>query len=201
VQHNIKWNFNIPRASHHGAVWERLIRSIRKVLSGLCNKQVLTDESMVTLLCEVESILNSRPLTPTSDDPWDLEALTPNHLLLLKGTVSLPPGIFTEKDNYASKRWRQVQYLADVFWKRWTKEYLPLLQKRSKWCTTSRNVKVGDIVLVMDATPRNSWCMGRIIETFPDKHGLIRSAKIQTKSSICTRPISKLCALLSPESQ
>jgi len=23
VQHNIKWNFNIPRASHHGAVWER----------------------------------------------------------------------------------------------------------------------------------------------------------------------------------
>ena len=62
VQRNVKWNFNVPRASHHGGVWERLIRSIRKVLSGLCKEQILTDESLATLLCEVESILNSRPL-------------------------------------------------------------------------------------------------------------------------------------------
>ena len=49
-----------------------------------------------------------------------------------------------------------MQYLADIFWKRWTREYLPLLQKRSKWVNTSRNVTNGDIVLIMDNSPRSS---------------------------------------------
>ena len=37
-----------------------------------------------TLMCEVESVVNGRPITKVSDDPRDLEALTPNHLLLLR---------------------------------------------------------------------------------------------------------------------
>ena len=93
-----------------------------------------------------------------------------------------------------------MQYLADIFWKRWTREYLPLLQKRSKWVNTSRNVTNGDIVLIMDNSPRSSWVMGRVIETFPDKQGLIRSAKLQTQFSVCVRPISKMCALLECDS-
>ena len=200
LQRNIKWKFNVPRASHHGGIWERLIRSTRKILTGICNEQILTDESLLTLLCEVEGIINSRPLTTLTDDPRDLNVLTANHLLLLKEQVSLPPGNFSEKDNFARRRWRQVQYLADIFWKRWTREYLPLLQKRSKWVNTSRNVTNGDIVLIMDSSPRSSWVMGRVIETFPDKQGLIRSAKIQTQFSVCVRPISKMCALLECDS-
>ena len=199
LQRNIKWKFNVPRVSHHGGLWERLIRSVRKILSALCTKQVLTDESLLTLLCEVEGILNSRPGTTINDNPLDLNVLTPNHLLLLKEKVPLPPGIFSIKDNYARRRWRQVQYLADVFWRRWTREYLPMLQRRTKWSNTSRNVSVGDIVLIIDNAPRNSWVMGRVIKTFPDKHGLTRSAKVQIKHSVCTRPISKLCALLEAE--
>ena len=52
LQRRIDWSFNAPGASHFGSVWERLIRSIRKILKGLCNEQVLTDESLNTLLCE-----------------------------------------------------------------------------------------------------------------------------------------------------
>ena len=55
------------------------------------------------------------------------EALTPNHLLLLQSEVSLPCGKFDDKDSYGRKRWRQVQYLADAFWRRWSREYLPTL--------------------------------------------------------------------------
>jgi len=133
LQKGIEWKFNPPRASHFGGIWERQIRSIHKVLSGLCAKQKLTDESLSTLFCEVENIINCRPLTTVSDDPNDLEQLTPNHLLQQKQPASLPPGTFYPSNIYSRKQWKQVQYMANVFWSRWIREYLPLLQTRSKW--------------------------------------------------------------------
>ena len=53
---------------------------------------------------EVESILNSRPITPVTMDPEANMPLTPNHLLLLRETSNIAPGIFDSADNYASKR-------------------------------------------------------------------------------------------------
>ena len=53
-QKGIKWVFNPPAASHHGGVWERLIRSSRKILVVLTEEQVLDDECFQTLLCEAE---------------------------------------------------------------------------------------------------------------------------------------------------
>jgi len=72
VQQNIKWIFNPPSASHRGGVWERCIRTIRKILNAITNEQKLDDESLVTLMCEIEAIVNSRPITKVSDDPRDL---------------------------------------------------------------------------------------------------------------------------------
>ena len=60
---NIKWSFNPPYSSHHGGIWERCIRSVRRILRALLQKQSIDDEGLVTLMCEVESILNSRPVT------------------------------------------------------------------------------------------------------------------------------------------
>ena len=92
LQKGIKWVFNPPAASHQGGVWERLIRSTRKILGALTKEQVLDDECLQTLLCEAESIINGRPLTKVSDNPNDLEPLTPNHLLLLR-----QKGIYTTR--------------------------------------------------------------------------------------------------------
>ena len=196
LQKGIKWFFNPPTASHHGGVWERLIRSTRKILAGLTKEQSLDDESLQTLMCEAESIINGRPLTKVSDDPKDLEPLTPNHLLLLRRDTPLPPGLFVKSDNLSRRRWRQVQYLTDIFWKRWKKEYLPLLQERQKWFRPRRNFAVGDTVIVADeSTPRNVWPLGRIMEVFPDKQGYVRRVKIRTKSGMLERPITKLCPL------
>lgn len=61
-------------------VWERLIRSVRKILSATLKLQTLDEEGLHTLLCEAEAIINSRPITKASSDPNDLEVLTPNHL-------------------------------------------------------------------------------------------------------------------------
>jgi len=69
---DIEWIFNTPEAFHHGAVHERLIRSFWKIFNGIVREQWLTNETLATLACKVEAILNSRPLTIVSDDVNDL---------------------------------------------------------------------------------------------------------------------------------
>ena len=194
---DIKWIFNPPAGSHHGGVWERCIRTTRKVMKALLKEQPLDDEGLLTLMAEVEAIINGRPITKVSDDPRDPEALTPNHLLLLRSGPTLPPGLFVKGDNYSRRRWRHVQYLADVFWRRWLREYLPALQERQKWSRVSRNFAVGDVVLLVDENlPRSSWPLGRILEVFPNqKDGLVRSVRVKTRTSVLVRPIDKIVLL------
>ena len=77
-------------------------------------------------MCEAEKIMNDRPLT--SSDDQNIRALTPAMLLTGRNNQSsLPPGVFEARETLTRRRWRQVQYLADVFWKRWLREYLPTL--------------------------------------------------------------------------
>jgi hypothetical protein len=200
-EEEIEWIFSVPGASHMGGSWERQIRSVRKVLSGLTKEQVLTDESLSTLMCMAEAIVNNRPITTVSSDPNDLDPLTPNHLLLLR-PVSILPGLFSKSDLYSRKKWRQIQYLSDLFWARWVKEYLPQLQTRSKWNQEQRNLSVGDIVLIVDITlPRNKWSLGRVIEVFKGRDGRVRSVKLKTKRAELVRPVAKLCLLESVQVQ
>ncbi len=79
-------------------------------------------------------------------------------------------------------------------------EYVTVLQERQKWSKARTNLKDGDIVVVVDHTsPRSSWPLARIVETKPDSNGMVRSVKLQTKTSILERPITKLCLLLEEE--
>ena len=102
VQQEICWSFNPPSASHMGGAWERMIRSIRRILGAL--SQALTDKVFLTLITEVEGILNSRPLVPIVIDPSADEPRTPNHFLLLRGNPNLPPRLFEKKDCYGKRR-------------------------------------------------------------------------------------------------
>ena len=194
-QRGIRWLFNPPAASHMGGVWERQIRSIRRVLSTTMTEQVPTSEMLTTLLVIAEGLINNRPLTPASDDPNDLEPLTPNHLLIHR-PASIPPGLFDRDDLHSRRKWRQVQYLADVFWRRWTKEYLVTLRQRTKWHGACRNVKENDLVLLISSnTPRNNWSTGRVVEAYSGPDGLVRSARVRLKDTELVRPITKLCVL------
>jgi hypothetical protein len=199
LQHGTKWLFNPPYGSHHGGAWERCIRTARKILNALVKNQVLDDDQLVTLMAEVEAVMNSRPLTAVSDDPRDPCALTPNHLLLLRSGPTLPPGIFTKHDAYSKRRWRHVQYMADQFWIRFIREYLPLLQSRQKWNHPKRNFSVGDLVLVANENnPRCSWPLGRIVDVTLGSDGYIRRVKVFTRGTTLDRTIDK-CVLLEAE--
>lgn len=199
IQDGIKWSFNTPAASHQGGIWERLIRS-KGILSSVVGQQVLDDEGLQTLFCEVKAILNDTPMTKVSDDPNDLEALTPNHIFLLKGKPIFPPGLFEWSDLYTrcTPGSKQLQYIAELFWKRWTSEYLLIImQERQKWTKPRRSFSTGDIVMIADATaPRGSWMMGWVLSTKSDSKGLVHSVCLQTKTSVLERPVTKICPLL-----
>lgn len=131
----IDFKLNVPCASHMGGTWERMIRTVRLVLSCLLKTQgtQIDDEGLRTLFVEVDNIVNSRPLTVQNINDAEAEVITPNHLLTLKSkTVQPPPGIFTSADVYLRKRWKRVQALSDQFWKSWQKEYCLLHVKRAK---------------------------------------------------------------------
>jgi len=178
-----------------GGVWERQIRTVRKVLTSILGEQVLDDERLNTLFCQVESIVNGRPLTIVSDDPADMEPITPDHLLLMRKGAEVHPGPFVKQDCFR-RRWRHVQYLADCFWKRWVREYLPTLQLRPKWLQQQRNLASGDVVIVIDAvTARKEWPLARVVDVKTSQDGLVRSATVQTATSRLDRPITKLCLL------
>ena len=114
--------FQPPAASHMSRVWERLIRSVKKAIKAVLVLSALIDlEALRTVFAEVTSILNSRPICSFSDDPNDMEPLTPNHLLLQRRNLFVPPGIFPKEDVYSRKQWRQAQFIANCFWSRWVR--------------------------------------------------------------------------------
>lgn len=87
--------------------------------------------------------------------------------------------------------------MSDLFWKRWTKEYLPLLQEWQKWLSVKKNFQIGDTVLIVnEAAPRNSWILGKIVATVPDKRGFVRQVTVKTKTNFLDRPVTKVCLLL-----
>ena len=196
LQENVEWRFSPPAAPHFGGAWERLVRSVKRALQITIGRQALTDESLLTFLTEVEALLNSRPLTHVSDDPEDFEALTPNHFLLGRASPNLPPGIFHDSDITSRKRWRHGQRLVDHFWQRWRREYLPSLTVRHKWKTEGREIKAGDLVLLVeDNLPRGVWPLGRVIRTIPGADGRVRAAEVKTATGQKTRPAVRLCVL------
>lgn len=179
-----------------GGAWERLIRSAKRILKSLLDEQLVNDETLLTVMTEVEAILNSRPITPNCDSPFDVEALTPNHLLMLRSHTVYPPGVFTESDHYIKRRWDQAQYLANIFWRRWIKEYLPTLQKRHKWYFPKANIQENDVVLIANENgPKGQWPLARVIKVHRGDDNKVRSATVRTRGADLTRPITKLCVL------
>ena len=151
-------------------------------------------------MCEVCSIVNSRPLVAVSTDPDDASILTPNTLLTQK-TGDLPDTLptFSTKDVYRSQ-WKHVLVLAQEFWKKWSEQYLSTLQHSRKWTTSCEDVKEGDIVLLKDnELKRTNWPMAIVEQTFPSSDDHVRKVKVRVaKDRKCyVRPICELVPLLS----
>ena len=194
--------FSQPKASHAGGVWERMIGSARRILEGILiqHSTRLNDESLLTMFAETTAILNSRPLTAIIENDYELEPLTPNHLIMMKSKVVTTPLTLTSDpaDLYAINRWKRVQHLADLFWTRWKREILQLHHSRAKWNTVRKNIEVDDIVLIVDEScHRSHWKLARVVKTKTSSDGLVRSVTVMLPNrSKLDRPIQKLVYLM-----
>lgn len=86
----VEWKFNPPTAPHLGGLWVATVKSVKHHLRRVIGETTFTFEEMATLLAQIEACLNSRPLNALTDDPDDLDALTPGHSLI-GGPLSAVP--------------------------------------------------------------------------------------------------------------
>ncbi|XP_074026222.1 uncharacterized protein [Leptinotarsa decemlineata] len=192
---NIEFHFNPPSAPHFGGIWEAGIKSVKSHLNKTIGEQVLTYEELYTVLVRIESLLNSRPLTPLSSDPNDISVLTPGHFLTLEPLSAVPDFDLTSTPLNRLSRWQLLQRIHQDFWRRWKIEYLHTLHQRSKWIKPMTPVAPGTLVLIKNVTPPLQWTLGRITTLKPGSDGISRVAVVKTKNGTLTRPLVKLCPL------
>ena len=196
----LQWVFAPAKAPEWGGAYERLIGMFKKILGGVIQGSQLTLDTFHTFAVAAEGILNSRPLMPVPTDRRDLEALSPLSFLcpgvLAVSSAEILPPLPVHKLSL-SRSWQFLRGLLDGFWKRWMREYLSLLQSRTKWATRQRNLREGDVVLLVDKqTPRDQWPLGLVVKAICGEDGLVRRVLVRTaKSTTLDRHVAHIVLL------
>ena len=109
LNHKVKWKFNLERAPWWGGFFERMVRCVKRCLKKILKNAKLTYEELLTVVVEIECVLNSRPLTYVSSEDR-VEPLTPSHLLTGRRLLSIPDeSIVAEEESSEVEilTWRQ----------------------------------------------------------------------------------------------
>lgn len=191
------WKFITPAAPHQGGIWEAGVKAFKHHLRRTVGDQKLTPNQLYTVLTRIEACLNSRPIVPISDDPSDLEVLTPGHFIAGRPLLQRP--LADDVENLPVNKltnWGQCQKIMQTFWRRWKEEHLVNLQTRAKWQDVCQNLKLNDVVIILDEnTLPAKWPLGRVVVIHPSADGLIRSVTVRTQEGLLKRPIQKLVQL------
>ena len=162
----LEWVFNVPYAPARGGVYERCVKSVKEILTMIMERERISYDAFHTVLVAAEAIVNRRPITQVSSDVKDVNALTPSDILYPgagcpSGTYLFNPGSATTETLQIAHR-IGISYVNN-FWKVWKKNYLSTLLQRQKWRSTTNNLKMDDLViLVDDLKHRDLWSLGRI---------------------------------------
>lgn len=191
-----EWKLIPPSTPHFGGIWEAGVKSVKHHIRRVIGATHLTFEKMATLLTQIEACLNSRPLTPLSDDPSDMNALTPGHFLIGEPPSTVPDPNLSHIQVNRLSHWQHIQRMQQDFWSRWQKEYIAQLQHRPKWMQAKANVEIGNLVLLKDeCLPPTHWPLGRIENVHPGADGRVRVVTVRYNGTNSKRPIHKLCVL------
>ena len=202
---NVWWKHQTPRSPWMGGHFERLVRTIKASLATAISRKLLTLEEFSTVVTDVENINNSRPLTYQSDSTRDVP-LSPSQLAWGRDLTLMPPllqpGDPLDEDHDARAIRAQYELLSNAlerFRKRWHNEYLlSLREKHYNRCAenTTHHLSVGKLVMVRhDNVHCIEWPLGVITAIYPDKRGVIRTAKVEECGKWSLRPLSYLVPL------
>ena len=197
---SIEWNFNAPYSPHLGGLFEAAIKSFKKHFRILTKSKTLTFREAETLTIQIEAVLNSRPLTPLTSNPNDLEALTPGHFIIGRPITALPPYLneISKNDNHMtlSETYNELATMIQAFWSRWQTEYLQQFHISSKWHEDKCKLKEGSLVIVkQEKIPPTCWKLARILKLHMGKDGRPRIATLKTSQGTTTRAVKELSLL------
>ncbi|GFU98772.1 uncharacterized protein TNCV_3445601 [Trichonephila clavipes] len=175
-------------------------KEIRAMQNGddICNKRnsKFSYEELLTLITQIEAILNSRPLTPLSSDVDDLEVLTPAHFLIGRPITAIVEPSLLQCESNRLNVWQRITKSVQTIWKRWSLSYLNSLQQRKKWIVNKENLKLGDMVLIREENlPPCKWLLGRVVKIYMGKDKKVRVVDIKTGKGIYKRSINRLSIL------
>ena len=187
-----------------GGHFKRLVRTIKTSLSAAIARKLYNQEEFTTIVKEVESFVNMRPLTYQSNDARD-QPLTPSQLLWGRGLSIMPPLLQPDtEDSTAETKELKHQYflLSNAlgrFRKRWSTEYLTSLpEKHINHCAENsmHHLKPGSLVMVShDNMHRYEWLLGKVVRVFPDPQGVIRTAEVEEGGRVSLHSVSFLVPL------
>lgn len=161
---------------------ESLIKGIKKCFKFSMGEQRLSAVEFTTVCYEAANMLNERPLGTLPGDDADINLLTPNSLLLGRALGDNLTGLKIGNESLKT-RLDIVSLVSQRFWEKWTELYAPIMMTQSKWCRQSRNLRVGDVVVVCDSNVlRSNYYIAMIKEVFPDKKGVVRKVLLRYKS-------------------
>ena len=202
------WKFIPARAPWFGAIWERCIGTLKGGLYKILGRALVSYDELNTILVELESIINDRPLTYASGDLADMEEITPSKLMTGRRNQLFPdcsdlailedPDYVRQQSTIQNLRARNA-YLSNIisdFTKRWSHEYLTSLRefqsrgkgKMKEW------PKKGDIVLIPDEKHRRYWKMGRVTELLGEPEGC-KVVRVKSQGGSTVRPVAKIYPL------
>ena len=195
----ITWKWSPPNSPHFGGVFERMVRSAKKHLKFILDKEDLNIDVFETALSQVASILNDRPLTYASSDINDFRVLSPSNFLypytITPSSTTILPPIPADGDQLRGS-WHEVRRLVAIFKERWKQEYLKTLMPRTKWHQSTPNLYIGQIVLMVDEqTPRSDWQIARVDKIISEDNHVRRVRVITPDRRTFERHINKLVVL------
>ncbi|XP_023307011.2 uncharacterized protein LOC111688737 [Lucilia cuprina] len=196
--HGFNWSFIPPYAPHMDGLWEAAVSSMKTHLKKITANLSFIYEEFSTILVRIEAVLNSRRLSPITENTTEVLPLTPGHLLRGAPITALPeaPGELQIENVPLFKRWERIKALQHIFARRWKTEYISQLQRRFKCQKERDNLKPDDIVIVKeDFLPPTEWRLGRVTNVIYGRDSKIRVAEVRTRNGTILRPVVKLCLL------
>ena len=181
------WKFIVAKAPWWGGFWERMVRSVKRCLRKIIGKATLRLEKLNTILVEVESVINCRPLAYVYDDQEGISfALTPSHLMYGRRITTTPNATHFEVMSTCMTLTKRVKYhrrLLKQFTNRWKKEYLLSLREHHSMKHQGSQgpcIKVGDVVLLYDeGTKRAFRKLAFVNELIQGSNDKVRAAVIR----------------------
>ena len=180
LKNEIKFKFGVPHFPEGQGAVERLIAEVKKELKFITKSRLFTFAQLDAVLAECAYLVNCRPLQLSPGPGGEDGYICPNDLMM--GRSDKKPALGPFEVSKLTKKVAFMRSVVEQFWDRWSTSYLQRLSQYQKWRSVKRNVKPGDVVLILDReAPKGSFTLGEIVKVKTDEDNIVRKVTLRYK--------------------